>query len=114
MNIRAILFAAFALVPEAARAASIAGSGCSSVMSSFQCFAQAIGNLLGLATAALIGIAIVIYFFGIVRNLFKAGGGSAQSFGSIRDNLVWGIIALFVVFSIWGIVGLLGNALFGT
>ena len=102
------------LLPGVALAEGIAGSGCSSALTSVRCLAQAAGNLIGLATAALIGIAIIIYFWGIVRNLFKVSGGNASSFDDIRKNLLWGLLALFVIFSIWGIIRLLGVTLFGT
>ena len=102
------------LLPGVALAEGIAGSGCSSALTSVRCLAQAAGNLIGLATAALIGIAIIIYFWGIVRNLFKVSGGNAASFDDIRKNLLWGLLALFVIFSIWGIIRLLGVSLFGT
>lgn len=103
-----------ALVPAVAFADSIAGSGCSSAFSSIPCLAQAAGNSFGLATAALIGIAIAIYFWGIVRSLFKGGSGNATSFDDIHTQLLWGLVALVVVFSIWGIIRLLGTSLFGT
>ena len=112
---RSALLAAFALLaPTVASAESIAGAGCSSALSSVKCLAQAAGNLFGVATAALIGIAIAIYFAGIVRSLFKSSSGNATSFEDIRKQLLWGLAALFVVFSIWGIIRLLGVSLFGT
>lgn len=112
---RSAFIVAYALLlPTAARAAGIAGSGCASAFSSIPCLAQSAGNLFGLATAALIGVGIVIYFWGIVRTLFKADSGNATSFDEIRTQLGWGLVALFVVFSVWGIITLLGNTLFGT
>ena len=109
-----IAFLVMSIPAGAVSAASIAGSGCSTVFSSIPCLAQGAGNLFGLATAALIGIAIVIYFAGIIRTLFKAGGGNATSFADLSKTLGWGLVALFLVLSIWGIIRLLGGTLFGT
>ena len=103
-----------ALFPAAVFAESIAGGGCASAFSSIPCMAQAAGNLFGLATAALVGIAIIIYFFGIVRNLFATSSGDAKSSDTLRNNLLLGLLGLFVIFSIWGIIRLLGTSLFGT
>ena len=114
MMIQRLLPLAVLLLPSAAIAEGIAGGGCATSFSSIPCLAQSAGNLIGLATAALIGVAIVIYFWGIVRNLFKVSGGNATSFEEIRTNLVWGLVALVVIFSIWGIIRLLGTSLFGT
>ena len=111
---RRLLLLAVLLLPSSALAQGIAGSGCATSFSSIPCLAQSAGNLIGLATAALIGVAIVIYFWGIVRNLFKVSGGNATSFDEIRTSLMWGLLALFLIFSIWGIIRLLGTSLFGT
>ena len=101
-------------VPQLASAASIAGSRCSSVLSSFPCLAQGLGNLLGLGTAILIGIAIIFYFWGIVQKVWFAEAGSAKSLESLRTQLIWGLVALFVILSIWGLLSFFGNFLFGT
>ena len=111
---RFLLIAMTAAIPTLVRADSLAGSGCASSFSTIPCLAQAAGNLFGLATAALIGVGLIMYFWGIVQKLFKAGSGNATSFDDIRTQLGWGLIALFIVFSVWGIIALLGNTLFGT
>ena len=109
-----LLFTLALGLPCIAQAQSIAGPGCGSVMSSIPCFASGLGHLFGVATAALIGVAIVVYFFGIVKGLWGASSGSAATVKDLRNQLLWGLIALFVVLSIFGILSLLGYALFGT
>lgn len=47
--------------------------------------------------------ALLFFFYGVARFLFRAGG----DVGAIEDGkklMLWGIIALFVISSIWGIV----------
>ena len=75
------------------------------------------GDLAGLfvtildnATAVLIVAGIVIYFYGISTNLFKLGEGEHDK---MRNQLIWGLIVLFVMVSIWGILHLLQDTLFG-
>jgi hypothetical protein len=102
------------MLPEAAQAASVAGSGCGSILSSLPCLAQGLGNIIGVGTAALIGIAIVLYFWGIAQKVWFAEAGNAKSLESLRTQLLWGLLALFIILSIWGLLSLFGNLLFGT
>jgi len=114
MNRASILLLPLLAAPASASAASVAGAGCNSVLSSLHCLAQGIGNILGYGTGILIGIAIIFYFWGIVRRLWDVNAGDAKSFTAIRTQLLWGLVALFVALSLWGILSLLGTALFGT
>ena len=65
-------------------------------------------------TGILVGVAIVFYFYGIVLRLWGAQDGGATGLNKLRGQLLWGLLALFVILSIWGILSLLGNLLFGT
>lgn len=62
----------------------------------------------GIGIALITGI--VIYFYGIATNLHKAGESEATT---LRTHLLWGMVALFVMFSVWGILAILRNTLFG-
>lgn len=70
--------------------------------------------LIGIINAG-IGVAIVlglvIYFYGIATNIPTDGHGTGAE--NLRTHLTWGLIALFVMVSVWGIVGLVRNTLFG-
>jgi len=62
----------------------------------------------GIGVALVAGI--VIYFYGIATSIPKASSGDIDR---LRAHMIWGIIALFVMFSVWGILALLRNTLFG-
>jgi len=62
----------------------------------------------GIGVALVLGI--VIYFLGIATSLGKLNAGNTEK---IRTHLLWGLIALFVMISVWGILALLRNTLFG-
>lgn len=68
-------------------------------------------DILNTATVVLIAAALVAFLYGAAYNLIKAGerGGTA-----LREFLVWGVIILFVMVSIWGILNLLQATLFGS
>ncbi|HVZ76179.1 MAG TPA: hypothetical protein VG934_02850 [Candidatus Paceibacterota bacterium] len=68
-------------------------------------------GIINLTIPVLVAFAIVVFMWGAVRFIMKSGesvGGAAE-----RDAMVWGIIALFVLFSIWGILAILQNTLLG-
>lgn len=76
-------------------------------------FAADITNLLVLASNvlnALVGLlvtaAIVVFFWGIVRYLFQAGP-EAKSDG--LKTAMYGVLTIFIMVSIWGIINLLRN-----
>lgn len=62
----------------------------------------------GIGIALILGI--VIYFYGIATSIPRMSEGGAER---LRAHFLWGIIALFVMFSVWGILALLRNTLFG-
>lgn len=61
-----------------------------------------------------IGIAlisgIVVYFYGVATSIPKLKTDDAER---LRAHFVWGLLALFVMFSVWGILAVLRNTLFG-
>ena len=56
----------------------------------------------------LIGLALVVFFWGIIQYLFT----DAKEKGS--KLMFWGIVALFVMVSVWGLIKFLGDEIFGT
>lgn len=52
-----------------------------------------------------ISLALLMFFWGLIKYLFKIGGDDAQKEG-IR-TMIWGVAALFVMVSIWGIINIL-------
>ena len=67
-------------------------------------------NLLNSATGVLILLGIVVYFYGVSTNILKFGEGDVER---LKNYFFWGIIVLFVMVSLWGIIQLLQNTLFG-
>ena len=53
------------------------------------------------------GAAVVFFFFGMAKFILHAGDDQQRSEG--KQIMLWGIIALFIISSIWGIVYLLAN-----
>lgn len=73
--------------------------------------AAMLAGLLNTGTAVLVLIAIVIFFWGVVASLWKQNQGNAKA--GAWKIIMWGVIAIFVMVSIWGIIGLLQETIFG-
>jgi hypothetical protein len=53
----------------------------------------------------------VLYFFWGVVKYIRTGAGSEQAAEEGKRIMVWGIVGLFVVFSIWGIISFIKGEL---
>ena len=69
----------------------------------------AIGGLVDLALPIVVGIALLAFFWGLVRFIFSAGDETKKKDG--QRLMIWGLVALFVMVSVWGLVRFIGNAL---
>lgn len=98
---------ALRLVPLAALTPAIAYAA----PRTFVELADLIVLILDNATVVLIVLGIAVYFFGISTNILKFSEEGGEKF---KQYFFWGIIVLFVMVSIWGILRLLQNTLFGS
>ncbi|OHB10713.1 MAG: hypothetical protein A3G05_00970 [Candidatus Zambryskibacteria bacterium RIFCSPLOWO2_12_FULL_45_14] len=48
------------------------------------------------------GIALLVFFWGLVKYIFAQGNETSKADG--KKIMGWGIVALFVMVSIWGII----------
>ncbi len=58
--------------------------------------------------SVLIGIGLVIFLWGIVKYIYQSASPKAHGYG--RDMMVWGLVAMFVMVSVWGILGMAQTA----
>lgn len=72
--------------------------------------AQIIGSI-NVVIPVLITIALVFFLWGILRYVYKVG--NAHSKESDRQIFLWGLLALFCMVSVWGIVSVLCLQFFG-
>jgi hypothetical protein len=69
----------------------------------------AIARLVGALVPILITLALVAFFWGLIRYLWK--GGDKASVANSKQLMIWGLVSLFVMVSVWGIVRLAQDAL---
>jgi hypothetical protein len=55
----------------------------------------------------LFAVALVIFIYGVVQYVINADNSEKRKEGS--QYMIWGIIGLFVMISVWGLVGVLSN-----
>ena len=53
----------------------------------------------------------LLYFFWGVAQYIRSGAGGEKAAEEGRNRMVYGVIALFVVFSIWGIINFINSEL---
>ena len=69
-----------------------------------------IGNTIG---NLLMTVAVTAFFVAVINFIWKRSNGSAgDGLKDARNQLGWSIIALFVMFSIWGIINFLQSGFF--
>ena len=77
--------------------------------------AQSIGGILGLLAQAndlinrlipfIIALTVLFFLWGILR--FVMAGGDGEQRKEAQGYIVWGVVALFVMISVWGLVNIL-------
>jgi hypothetical protein len=75
-------------------------------------FTDVVVKLIGLINQiipVLFALAMVFFVWSGVQYVRQAGGEG----GEARSNLLWGVIALFVIFTVWGLVNILCLTLLG-
>ena len=60
-------------------------------------------SLLSRLGAMLVALAIMLFFWGLVK--FIANSSDAKEHEEGKKFIFWGLISLFVIFSLWAIVG---------
>lgn len=72
--------------------------------------ASEILRVVGTAVPVLVGLALALFIWGGVLFIVSAGNDQSRKEGQTR--MFWGLIALFVIVSVWGLVQL-AQAIFG-
>ncbi len=63
-------------------------------------------SLLGLLIPLIFGLSIIYFFWGVAQFILHAGEEKARKEG--QTKMLWGVIALFVMVSIYGILHFIG------
>lgn len=76
----------------------------------FSDFEEALATITGwinLIIPFLLLLATLYFFWGLTKFILKAGNEEAQ--GEAKQIMIWGVVAVFVMVSFWGLVGFLSS-----
>lgn len=71
---------------------------------------QAVGGLINPLIAIVVAMALLVFFWGLAKFIFRVGGDE-KAVEEGKKIMIWGLIALFVMVSVWGIIGFMQRAL---
>jgi hypothetical protein len=95
-----LLYAALAFGPLVASAQQL--TNLTTLLSSIK-------NLVSLALPIVVGLALLGFFWGLMKFIFAAGNEDNKEDG--KRIMIYGVIALFVMVAVWGLVGFIASAL---
>lgn len=95
-----VLISALVLAPSLAFAQSLGN---------VETLLRSIGRLINLALPILVGLALLGFFWGLAQFVFAAGDSEQKD--KAKTHMIWGVVALFVMVSVWGLVRFVGQAL---
>lgn len=65
-----------------------------------------IGNIINKIIPILFALALLVFFWGLVKYIL----GGAEDKDKAKNLMIWGVVALFVMASVWGLVKFIGTA----
>ena len=90
---------ALAFVPAFASAQNL--GNIQNLMNSFR-------NIVDLALPIVVALELLAFFWGLAKFIFASGDEDKRDDG--KRIMIWGVIALFVMVSVWGLVRFVGQA----
>ena len=67
-----------------------------------------VGGIFDTIIPLIFAVAIIYFLWGLTKFITTAGG-DAEAHESGRNIMIWGVIAIFVMASVWGLVKILQN-----
>lgn len=64
-----------------------------------------IGNIVNQIIPILFALALLAFFYGLVKYIF----GKEDDKAAAKKTMIWGVVALFVMASVWGLVRWIGD-----
>jgi len=66
-------------------------------------FVVYIGQIINVLVPLVSTLAVVYFFYGLAKYILNSGDEDKRKEG--KDIMIWGILAMFVIVTIWGIIG---------
>ncbi len=78
-------------------------------ITSFQSLVGLFTDLMDTALPVLESLSLLAFFWGLVRFIFAMGGGDTKAIADGKSLMKWGLVALFIMVSLDGIISFLGH-----
>lgn len=65
-------------------------------------------NFVSTLVPLLMAVALLVFFWGLATYVYSAGSDKKET---SKQRMVWGVVGLFVITTIWGIVALIGGSI---
>ncbi|HRH25557.1 MAG TPA: pilin [Parcubacteria group bacterium] len=95
-----LLYTALALGPSVAFAQTLGG---------VNTLLDSISRLVDTALPVVVGLALLAFFWGLMKFIFAAGNEDNKEDG--KRIMIYGLIGLFVMVAVWGLVGFIADNL---
>ncbi len=76
----------------------------------FQCFVGFAASMINQLVFILIGIGLLLFIWGLVR--YVSAGGDEDKVKEAKQFIVFGLIAFFIMLSVWGLTNILVRTFF--
>lgn len=70
---------------------------------------NSVRNIIDLLIPLVAALALLYFFWGLAQ--FILSSGDEEKRGNGKHIMIWGIVALFVIVSVWGLVRFIGDAI---
>ncbi len=68
-----------------------------------------VGRIINICIPIVAALALLYFFYGLAQFILHSDDSDAQKEG--KSRMIYGIVALFVIVAVWGLVGFIGDAL---
>ena len=72
-------------------------------------FIDTIIGLMNKVVPLLIGLAVLVFLWGVLKYVIS-GADDADKRKEARGFMIWGIVSIFIMVSVWGLVGILQSS----
>ena len=78
-------------------------------------FLNAVRTLFGLSVPIFVSLALIYFVYGVLEyvgvaeKIISGADGKSEAKKSGKDKIIWGIVGMFIIVSVWGLVALIGN-----
>jgi hypothetical protein len=78
-------------------------------LGNLEAIVSGIGRIVGIALPIVLALGLLAFFWGLVKFIFSQGNEEVKV--EAKKIMLWGLVALFVMVAVWGIVIFIGDAL---